>query len=88
MRATAEGRSGTVSVGFVGTATYDVIVALVQKGVRVVVYQHETEWVTGLRERAERETGVFLVEAHGRIGLVGDESELGPFERSLGVFLA
>lgn len=71
-----------------GTATYDVIVALVQKGVRVVVYQHETEWVTGLRERAERETGVFLVEAHGRIGLVGDESELGPFERSLGVFLA
>lgn len=71
-----------------GTATYDVVVALVQKGVRVAVYQHESEWVTGLRERAEQETGVFLVEAHGRIGLVGDESELGPFERSLGVFLA
>lgn len=70
------------------TATYDVVVALVQKGVRVVVYQHETEWVTGLRERAEQESDVFLVEARGRIGLVDDESELDPFERSLGAFLA
>ncbi|GAA3584149.1 hypothetical protein GCM10022198_04270 [Klugiella xanthotipulae] len=66
-----------------GETTNDVIVALVRKGVQVVVSGNDTEWVTGLRERAEWEAGVFLVAQRWRIGFVNDESELELLERRL-----
>lgn len=68
--------------------TNDVIVALVRKGVRVAVLGYEAEWVARLKESAEQENGIFLVEERNRIGLINDESELGQFERGLRYFLS
>lgn len=66
-----------------GETTNDVIVALVRKGVRVMAYTHETEWVGGLRECAEKEADVFFVETNGYIGFVNDESTLDAVKQHL-----
>lgn len=71
-----------------GETTNDVIVALVRRGVHVVVSKYETEWVAGLTERAEQEADIFLVTQRSRIGFVNDESELELLERILSVFLS
>ncbi|KRB76434.1 hypothetical protein ASE01_15840 [Nocardioides sp. Root190] len=61
----------------------DVVLALVRKGVRVVVFAHERDWVTGLLEQAGGAADVFVVEKSGRIGLVDDESKVDELGRHL-----
>ena len=65
-------------------ALAEVVLALVRKGVRVVVYRHERAWVAGLLDRAEAAPDVHTVEASGYLGLTADGSALEQFRRHLG----
>lgn len=54
----------------------DVVVALVRRGVDVVVWHHEQSWVAGLVEQAEAAEGIAVLDAHGRVAITVDEARL------------
>lgn len=54
----------------------EVVFALVDSGVDVVVYKHERAWVSGLVEAAEANAGVFVEEVAGRFALTAEEASL------------
>jgi hypothetical protein len=64
-------------------ALADVVLALVRKGVRVVVYRHERAWVDVLLAQAEDAPNVFVVEQGGYVALTADESAVDDTARAL-----
>lgn len=64
-------------------ALADVAIALVRKGVRVVVYKHQRAWVTGLLEQAHEAADIFTHEESGYVGLTHDESALDQLGKDL-----
>lgn len=60
----------------------DVVVALVQRGVSVVTYRFEENWVPRLSETAVS-NGLFVAEANGYIGIAKDAAEIDDLKRRM-----
>ena len=60
----------------------DVVVTLVQRGVKVAVYRYEKNWVPKLVEAATA-AGLFSTESNGYVALTNDASELDMLTRRL-----
>ncbi|NYG59327.1 hypothetical protein BJ980_002250 [Nocardioides daedukensis] len=63
--------------------TSDVLIALVRKGIRVVVHNHERDSFPRLLEATEDSSDVFGVTENGKIGFTNDESKLQDLQRKL-----